>query len=184
MLVRRNSQKTERSPTLSILWRICGRRHMPPQFLQVSTRRADYLQRRLCLFQAVVAYLGAARRVTSPNAMFMVHRTMTTLSGTPAMTMKGVTKSLALDDERVESILKEDITLPADEKWSNLDHYDFFFSGKEAVDIGLAHEFGEFSPPRGCPVYYFSAGILALTALSRYPYCAPFDVVNQVCYCL
>jgi ATP-dependent Clp protease protease subunit len=105
---------------------------------------------------AVIAYMGAARRITSSRATFMIHRTTTKLEGIPAMVMKGVTKSLVLDDERAESILTENVTLPTNETWTNLDFYDFFFSGKEAVEIGLAHELGEFSPPARTPVYYFS----------------------------
>jgi ATP-dependent protease ClpP protease subunit len=69
--------------------------------------------------------------------------------------MKGISKSLVLEDARVESILREHITLAADEEWSNLDDRDFFFSGKEAVDIGLAHEIGEFSPPPKTKMWHF-----------------------------
>lgn len=103
----------------------------------------------------VLAYLGGKRRVTSKRAMFMVHRVMTNPGRTPAMAMKGIAKSLILEDERVESILRESITLPADEEWSNLDKYDFFFSGEEAVDIGLAHEIGEYSPPANARIWHF-----------------------------
>ena len=105
---------------------------------------------------AVIAYLGARRRITSARAVFMIHRTTAKLGGIPALVMKGVTKSLVLDDERSESILRESVTLPVGEQWSNLDYYDFFFSGKEAADMGLAHELGEFSPPPRSPVYHFS----------------------------
>ena len=104
---------------------------------------------------AVIAYLGAKRRVTSPSALFMIHRTTTKLAGAPAMIMKGVTKNLAISDERCEAIMRQSITLSGDEKWSNLDYYDFFFSGKEAVDIGLAQELGEFSPPPKSQVFHF-----------------------------
>jgi len=103
----------------------------------------------------VLAYLGAKRRITSKRALFMVHRVMTNPGRTPAVAIKGIAKSLVLEDARVESILRESITLPADEEWSNLDKYDFFFSGEEAVDIGLAHEIGEFSPPAGTQVWHF-----------------------------
>ncbi len=104
---------------------------------------------------AVVAYLGAKRRVTSSRAMFMIHRNTTTMTGVPAMMIKGVTKSLILDDARAESILSESVTLPAEERWSNLDYYDFYLSGEEAVQTGLAHEIGEFSPPPRTQVWQF-----------------------------
>ena len=55
----------------------------------------------------VLAYLGGKRRVTSKRAMFMVHRVMTNPGRTPAMAMKGIAKSLILEDERVESICEK-----------------------------------------------------------------------------
>ncbi len=103
----------------------------------------------------VIAYLGARRRVTSSRAIFMIHRVAARMGEVPAMVMKGITKNLILNDERCESILKENVTLLGGQKWSDLDYYDFFFSGKEAVDIGLAHEIGEFSPPPRSRVYHF-----------------------------
>jgi ATP-dependent Clp protease protease subunit len=72
--------------------------------------------------------------------------------GTTAAKLKGVAKSVALDDQRTESILREHITL-VDEDWSNLDNYDFYFSGEEALKVGLADEIGEFSPPPGTQIY-------------------------------
>ncbi len=102
---------------------------------------------------AVIAYLGAKTRKTSARALFMLHRTSSPAQATMAVTLKGVAKSLTLDDQRAESILKESVTLLGNEQWSNLDYYDFFFSGEEAVKIGLAHEIGEFSPPSGTQIY-------------------------------
>jgi ATP-dependent protease ClpP protease subunit len=120
---------------------------------------------------AVVAYMGAARRVVSPRATFMIHQTTTKLAGAPGMIMKGVTKSLITDDERAESILSADITLADGERWSNLDYYDFYFSGKEAVAIGLAHELGEFSPPAGTPVRSRDLGGFSITVrFTGHPY--------------
>lgn len=105
---------------------------------------------------AVVAYLGAAHRVTNSRAVFMVHRTNAKSSGgLPLSAMRGITKSLSLDDERSEGILKDRISLPPGQLWSDLDDYDFYFSGREAVDIGIADEIGEFAPPLGSPVYFF-----------------------------
>jgi ATP-dependent protease ClpP protease subunit len=120
---------------------------------------------------AVVAYMGAARRLVSPRATFMIHQTTTKLACAPGMIMKGVTKSLIIDDERAESILSADITLADGERWSNLDYYDFYFSGKEAVAIGLAHELGEFSPPAGTPVRSRDLGGFQVTVrLTGHPY--------------
>jgi ATP-dependent Clp protease protease subunit len=103
----------------------------------------------------VTAYLGARRRITSARAVFMIHRVTTRPGDVMGVIIPGITKNLVLNDDRCESILKENVTLLGGEKWSNLDYYDFFFSGKEAVDMGLAHEIGEFTPPPRTSVYHF-----------------------------
>jgi ATP-dependent protease ClpP protease subunit len=85
----------------------------------------------------------------------MIHRVTVKLVEAPAMVMQGVTKNLIMNDARSESIMREHVTLIGEEKWSNLDYYDFYFSGEEAVKMGLAQELGEFSPPTGTPVHFF-----------------------------
>lgn len=105
---------------------------------------------------AVIAYLGAGRRVASALSVFMIHRTTIKSTGSlPLVVMEGITKSLALDDGRSEEILKTRVVLPVGQQWSDLDDYDFYFSGKEAVEIGISDEIGEFSPPPRTPVYQF-----------------------------
>lgn len=101
---------------------------------------------------AVIAYLGARRRKTGAHAMFMMHRTTSPGQPATAFELEGVAKSLSLDDRRTESILSEHVTLLTG-KWSDLDDHDFYFSGEEAVKMGLAHEIGEFSPPPGTQIY-------------------------------
>ena len=76
----------------------------------------------------------------------MMHRTSSGAQPATAAKLKGIAKSLTLDDERTESILREHITLD-EEEWATLDNQDVYFSGEEAVKIGIAHEIGEFSPP-------------------------------------
>jgi ATP-dependent protease ClpP protease subunit len=105
----------------------------------------------------VIAYLGAKRRIASKRAIFMIHRVTGRPGEIPAMVLKGIERNLRISDGNTESILAENVTLPEKMKWSDLDAYDFYFSGEEAAQIGLAHEIGEFAPPRGTPVYYFSS---------------------------
>ncbi len=105
---------------------------------------------------AVIAYLGARRRIASARSIFMLHRTFTKSGETvPYMMIPGITKNLAMSDEHTESILRENIALPESMNWSDLDRYDFYFSGAEAVQIGLVHEIGEFAPPAGATVWHF-----------------------------
>jgi ATP-dependent Clp protease protease subunit len=101
---------------------------------------------------AVVAYLGAKRRKTGAHTMFMMHRTKSAGIPATATELKGIAKSLTIDDERIETILAEHITL-SNGRWSDLDDHDFYFSGEEAVKMGIAHEIGEFAPPPGTQVY-------------------------------
>jgi len=56
------------------------------------------------------------------------------------------------DDERTESILREHLQL-SKEEWDALNYTDLHFSGEEAVNIGLVHEIGEFSPPPGSQIW-------------------------------
>jgi ATP-dependent Clp protease, protease subunit len=101
---------------------------------------------------ALIAYLGAKRRKTSSRALFMMHRTTSGAQPTTASKLKGLAKSLTLDDARTEEILRDYIKLP-DDDWSSLDNQDVFFSGEEAVKTGIAHEIGEFSPPPGTQIF-------------------------------
>jgi ATP-dependent Clp protease, protease subunit len=101
---------------------------------------------------ALIAYLGAKERKTSRRAVFMMHRTSSGNQPTTAARLKGVAKMLTLDDTRSESILREHITLSA-EDWETMDNQDVYFSGEEATQNGIAHAIGEFSPPPGVQIY-------------------------------
>ena len=101
---------------------------------------------------ALISYLGAKTRKTNLRATFMMHRSSSAGQPTTASRLKGLAKSLTLDDERTEAILREHLKLPP-EQWTALDNQDVFFSGEEAVSIGIAHEIGEWSPPFGAQIY-------------------------------
>lgn len=100
----------------------------------------------------VIAYLGAKTRKTSKYSAFMIHRTQRNPGSTTANMLKSLAESAVLDDKRTEAILREHLKLSA-EKWNDFDHYDLSFSAEEAVEIGLAHEIGEFQPPAGTKVF-------------------------------
>jgi ATP-dependent Clp protease, protease subunit len=101
---------------------------------------------------AVIAYLGAKRRVISPHASFMIHRTQTTTQAANTQTIKAFAESAVLFDHNIEAILREHIRMP-DEKWKQFDNNDLWFSAKDAVNCGIAHEIGEFTPPPGAKVF-------------------------------
>ena len=101
---------------------------------------------------AVIAYLGAEKRKTSTRATFVIHRSHVSPQFATATRLQSFAESLTVEDQRTESILREHIKLP-DEKWSDFTNQELFFSGEEAVKIGLADEVGEFSPPKGTQIF-------------------------------
>lgn len=101
---------------------------------------------------AVLVYLGAKRRYTSAHATFMIHRPATILQSTTAQGLQVLAKSAALDDARVESILRSHITL-TDADWTRLDTQNFWFSSEEAVRNGTADKIAEFAPPKGTQLF-------------------------------
>jgi ATP-dependent Clp protease protease subunit len=100
----------------------------------------------------VVAYLGAKRRKTSKAATFMLHRGTNSPQFATSATLDRVAKSLVLDDERTETIVRSHVTFPL-KLWTQLKHQDIYLSGEDAVNFGLADEIAEFAPPAGIQVF-------------------------------
>jgi len=104
----------------------------------------------------VLAYLGANRRVTSRTATFMLHRSTKSPQFATATQLDHAAKTLVLDDERSEMIVREHIKFPP-ELWDSLRTQDIYVTGEEAVKFGLTDAVGEFSPPLGIQVYNLNA---------------------------
>jgi ATP-dependent Clp protease, protease subunit len=100
----------------------------------------------------VVAYLGAKHRITSKSATFMVHRSTKSPQFATSAQLSHAGRTLILDDQRTEAILREHITFPP-KLWASLKSHDIYITGEEAVKYGLATAIGEFGPPLGTPVY-------------------------------
>lgn len=95
---------------------------------------------------ATIAYLGAKKRITSENAVFMVHRTTAgTANIGNAERLKAITSSVEIDDARTESILKSKITL-TEEQWSIHNVADLTLTARQSIECGIAHEIGLFAP--------------------------------------
>ena len=103
---------------------------------------------------AALAFLGAKERVASAHASFMIQRCRASLQGADVVPSESAADSLAIDDERVDGILKEYLTFPA-EKWSRYDANSLWINARDAVTCGLATSIGEFSPPPGESVCAF-----------------------------
>jgi ATP-dependent protease ClpP protease subunit len=105
----------------------------------------------------VLAFMGAQHRKTTQNGVFMIHKS--TNSGPPAtvQTLNAITRSLILDDERIDGIFRERLKLP-DEMWVQLIHHDVHIAGEDAIKFGIADALGEFAPPPGSQVFNALAG--------------------------
>ena len=101
---------------------------------------------------AVIAYLGATHRKTAKSATLMVHRSTNSPQCATAAKLSHAAKSLVLDDQRTEAIVRSHVNFPS-ELWDALTHHDVYVSGDEAVQFGIADEIGEFAPPTGTQVY-------------------------------
>jgi ATP-dependent protease ClpP protease subunit len=100
----------------------------------------------------VIAYLGAKHRKTTRNASFMLHRSASNHQFATSAKLVHAAKSLVLDDERTEAIVREHVKFPP-ELWAQIEHHDIYVSGGEAVKFGIATELSEFSPPPGVQVF-------------------------------
>jgi ATP-dependent protease ClpP protease subunit len=101
---------------------------------------------------AVIAYLGAKRRVASKSSIFMLHRSHNSPQFATASKMEKMAANLTLDDKRTEDILKAHVKMP-DELWKQLENYDLYLTGEDAVKFGVATELGDFAPPAGTQIY-------------------------------
>jgi ATP-dependent protease ClpP protease subunit len=101
---------------------------------------------------AVIAYLGARVRMTNANATFMIHTpTAPPMAMTPEL-LKAANQSIRIDDERIKAILKSHIRI-AERQWSGFRHKELWFTAADAVKSGIATTVGDFSPPKGAPIY-------------------------------
>lgn len=100
----------------------------------------------------VLAYLGAKGRKTSKTATFMLHRSTNSPQFATASKLEHVSKSLVLDDQRSEGIIRQHVNFPP-ELWNDLKYHDLYLSGEEAVKFGIAEGTEEFAPPLGSHVF-------------------------------
>jgi ATP-dependent Clp protease, protease subunit len=100
---------------------------------------------------ATLVFLGAHRRKTTANAVFMIHKSTNTTERAGVDRLKSVAANLTIDDARVEEILRRHLRL-SEELWTQFRYHDVYFTGTDAVTYGIADEIAEFSPPSGAKV--------------------------------
>lgn len=102
---------------------------------------------------AVTLFLGGHRRVASDTARFMIHKSHATApSGSRPEALKIIADGLMADDRRTESILRRHVTL-SQAMWDVHAYSDLHLAAPEALDAGLVHRIGDFSPPPGSLVF-------------------------------
>jgi ATP-dependent Clp protease protease subunit len=101
---------------------------------------------------AALAYLGAEERKVSAHATFMLHRSHVSPQAAGAERLQAIAKSLILDDQRTEAILRQHLTL-SEERWAEHRSQELWFSAQEAIDAGFATAIGDFAPPKGSRVF-------------------------------
>jgi len=113
----------------------------------------------LCLYNvgtvasiATLAYLGGHRRYVSASATFLLHRTQGSAQSANADRLKALTKSVAMDDHRIETILRQNLNMP-NEYWDIHRVSDLWLTAEQAIAIGLATEIREFSAPAGSIIF-------------------------------
>lgn len=95
----------------------------------------------------VIVFLGAKHRKANPRATFMIHRTYINQLGTSER-LTAAANQISIDDQNIESILKEHTKIPAD-KWEMHKYTDVWFSANDAVNYGIADSLDDFAPPLG-----------------------------------
>lgn len=101
---------------------------------------------------ATIAFLGATNRITTKNAMFMIHKCHTSPQGVGADKLKNMVENLEQDDRRTEEILKTHLKL-SEELWAKHAFNDVQFLGEESLGVGISTNIGEFAPPKGSVIY-------------------------------
>jgi len=101
----------------------------------------------------VIAYLGADQRKTSSGGTFMIHKTTFSPVGATIDRLQSAANAAAIDDQRIESVLHNSITL-SEEKWALHKVADLWLSADDAIKAGLAESIADFSPPVGEQIYY------------------------------
>jgi ATP-dependent Clp protease, protease subunit len=116
-------------------------------FRRVPVPLTVYNSGQLCSI-AAIAYLGAPSRIASPRSSFMIHPVHFSPQGAPSESLKRFAETAAIDDSRVNSILKEHLTL-TEEQWAIHSRTDLWLTAEDALAAGMVTEIGEFAPPPG-----------------------------------
>lgn len=99
---------------------------------------------------ATTIFVGATRRICSPNGMFMMHP-VTVGAKAQSLAVKPLVESLQAaiaDENRTESILRAHTSLPP-EILNQRRETDVYITAQDALRYGLVHEIADFALPPG-----------------------------------
>jgi ATP-dependent Clp protease protease subunit len=101
---------------------------------------------------AVTLFLAADYRVASDTARFMLHKSHANApAGSRPEALKIIADGLMADDRRTETILHRHVRMPQ-VMWNVHANADLHLAAPEALDVGLIHRIGNFSPPGGSAI--------------------------------
>ena len=92
-----------------------------------------------CMSAGIIVLLGAHRRMSMPNARFMVHEATVTLSGSISQNDQNAQEGKRIQaavNDLISKHTKIDLLGLRKKMGSGLDH---FYSAKEALEVGLVH---------------------------------------------
>lgn len=95
---------------------------------------------------AATAYLGAKKRIVSPNGVFLLHKVTAGIGRAGNVkNLKAIVDGITLDDARTENIIKAHLSLTK-KQFSVHAHSDLYLSAKQSIECGLATQMGDFKP--------------------------------------
>jgi len=103
---------------------------------------------------ASTIYAAGARRVASPNSVFMIHPVQNQPNGSLIHgSLKSIIESAEADETRIENILRERCAFP-EEVLTMRRSVDLYFTPNDALQHGLVHEIADFTLPAGNQVFH------------------------------
>lgn len=105
---------------------------------------------------AVLPFLAGKRRIATDTAVFMIHKSGTSIEErVPAWFLRQRAHDLEMDDLNTESILKKHIVMP-DEKWEEYRLMDLNISAQQALEFSFIHEISLFKPATNDALFHVS----------------------------
>lgn len=97
---------------------------------------------------AVVAFMGAQERISTPMGQFMLHRVHVDLYKATVPILEEEIDQLRVAERRIDEILRLHIEFD-DSAWAKIKTGDLYVSPDQALRAGIVHRISEFCIPKG-----------------------------------